>query len=106
MVDRVREVEWSRSASGALDEVVASINQTSPQNARLLLTEALAAASSLTTLAERGRIVPELADPTKRQVLVRGFRLMYRVTETKVTVVAFLRGRRAFPLRQTGGDAG
>lgn len=105
MVDRLREVEWSRSASAALDEVVAYINRTSPQNARLILSEALAAASSLSTLAERGRIVPELADPATRQVLVRGFRLMYRVTETNVTVVAFVRSRRDFPLGQTGGDA-
>ncbi len=106
MVDRVREVEWSRSASAALDEVVAFINQTSRQNARLVLLDTLAAAASLTTLSERGRVVPELADPATRQVLVRGFRLMYRVTETKVTVVAFLRGRRDFPSRQTEDDAG
>jgi len=86
--------------------VVAYISQTSPQNARLILTDALAAASSLTTLAERGRIVPELADPATRQVLVRGFRLMYRVTDIKVTVVAFVRSRRDFPLRHIGGDAG
>jgi len=81
--------------------VVAYIDQSSPQNARLVLTDALAAAGSLATLAERGRIVPELADPTLRQLLVRGFRLMYRVTETTVTVVAFLRSRRDFTLPRT-----
>lgn len=106
MVDRVREVEWSSSANAALDEVIAYVNDTSPENARLILTEALAAANSLTRLAERGRMVPELADPATRQLLVRGFRLMYRVTETTVTVVAFVRSRRDFPPRQNGGDAG
>lgn len=30
---------------------------------------------------------------------------MYRVTETNVTVVAFVRSRRDFPLGQTGGNA-
>ena len=98
MVDRVREVTWSTSARVALDEVVAYIDQASPQNARLVLTDALAAAGSLAHLAERGRIVPELGDPALRQLLVRGFRLMYQVTATTVTVVAFLRSRRDFTL--------
>lgn len=100
MVDRLREVEWSQAASNALDEAVAYINLDSPQNARLVLADALKAAASLTTFAERGGIVSELADSSTRELLVRGFRLMYTVTDTKVTVVAFLRGRRGFPQRQ------
>lgn len=96
MVDRVREVIWSTSASTTLDEVVAFINQDSPQNARLVLTSALNAAASLSTLAERGRIVPEVAEPAKRELIVLGYRLMYQVSETTVIIVAFVRGRRDF----------
>jgi plasmid stabilization system protein ParE len=105
VVDRVRQVEWTASASASLDEVVAYINKTSAQNARLVLSDALSAAASLSHLAERGRLVPEQPHPPTRELFVRGFRLMYQLTETHVTIVAFVRGRRSFPLSEDDGDA-
>ena len=91
-----RAVTWSQSAQSALDEVITYINQGSPANARRVLTAALEAAASLETLAERGRVVPELADPQVRELLVFKYRLLYRVSDGDVTVVAFLRGVRDF----------
>jgi len=105
VADRIRQVDWAESATSALDEVVTYIHKTSPQNARLVLTDALAAAASLMQFAERGRLVPERINPETRELLVRGFRLMYKVTETRVTVVAFIRSRRAYPPVRTDGDA-
>ena len=106
MVGRVRQVEWAGSASASLDEVVAYIHKTSPQNARLVLSDTLAAAESLSFLAERGRLVPEQSHPPTRELFVRGFRLMYQLTDTHVTIVAFVRGRRRFPSEEGAGDAG
>jgi plasmid stabilization system protein ParE len=106
VVGRVRQVGWASSASASLDEVVAYISKTSPHNARLVLADALAAAESLSHLAERGRLVPEQAHPPTRELFVRGFRLMYQLTETHVTIVAFVRGRRNFPSAEGAGDAG
>jgi plasmid stabilization system protein ParE len=96
VADRLRAVAWSESAQTALDEVIAYIHQDSPGNARRVLVAALKAAASLETLAERGRIVPELGDPDIRELLVFRFRLLYRVSNDRVTVVAFLRGVRDF----------
>jgi toxin ParE1/3/4 len=93
---RIRPVAWSRSAQAALDEAIAYIHHDSPANARRVLVAALKAAASLETLAERGRIVPELASSDIRELLVFKFRLLYRVSDDRVTVVAFLRGVRDF----------
>ena len=82
----------------ALDEVVGYINRSSPQNARQVLTAALEAAASQSTFAERGRVVPEVGDPAERELIVRGYRLIYHVSETAVTIVAFVRGRRDLAL--------
>ena len=95
MADR-RPVKWSKSAQSALDEVITYIHQDSPANARRVLVAALEAADSLETLAERGRIVPELADSHIRELLVLSFRLLYRMSNDGVTIVAFLRGVRDF----------
>ena len=96
MAGRHRSVTWSESAQAALDEVVTYISQDSPTNARRVLEAVLKAAASLETLAERGRVAPELADSSIRELLVSKFRLLYRVSDDKVTVVAFLRGVRDF----------
>ena len=62
MAARVREVAWAESARDALDSVIEYIAQDSPHAAIQVLEEALSLAASLATLAERGRVVPELND--------------------------------------------
>ena len=96
MAARVREVIWAESARDALDAVIGYIAQDSQQAAMQVLDEALRAGASLATFAERGRIVPELNDPSIREVFVYKYRLQYEVGEARVLVVAFLHGARDF----------
>ncbi|HZL92584.1 MAG TPA: type II toxin-antitoxin system RelE/ParE family toxin [Vicinamibacterales bacterium] len=62
--------------------------------AERLLTQALEAASSLETHAERGRIVPELDRANVRQLLVQRYRVLYEVTPAEVQILAFVHGAR------------
>ena len=96
MAARVREVVWAESAQAALDSVIEYIARDSRQAAIRILDEALRAAASLTTFAERGRVVPELNDRSIREVFVHKYRLQYEVGEARVLVVAFLHGARDF----------
>ncbi len=96
MAARVRSVVWAQSAHSALDEVIAYIAEDSRQTALQVLERALEAAAGLATLPERRRIVPELADPTIREVFVYRYRLLYRIESERVVVVAFLHGARDF----------
>ena len=56
--------------------------------------EARAAAKSLRTLSERGRLVPEAHASDVRELFVKSYRLIYRVAPTEVTVIAFVHGAR------------
>ncbi len=105
MATRVRAVVWSESARDALDEVITYIAQDSQQAASRVLDAALAAAASLATLSERGRIVPELDDPVIRETLVFRYRLLYRVEDERVLVVAFLHGARDFAKWRRSSDS-
>jgi plasmid stabilization system protein ParE len=96
VVTRTRRVVWTESAQRALDDVLADIAETSPSGAVRVLTLALDTAASLSTLAERGRMVPEIGDPPLRQLLVYDYRLLYRVLEDRVVIRAFLHGARDF----------
>jgi len=96
MAARVREVVWAESARDTLEAVVAYMAQDSPQAAARFLDDTLRVGTSLTTLAERGRVVPELNDPVIREVLVHKYRLLYEVGDERVLIVAFLHGARDF----------
>jgi plasmid stabilization system protein ParE len=96
MAARVREVIWAESGRDALDEVITYIAQDSRQAAVHVLEAALEAAASLSTLPERGRVVPDTNDPVIREIFVFRYRLMYRVEDERVVVVAFVHGARDF----------
>lgn len=68
----------------------------SHQGAQLVAQRALEVADSLATLSERGRVVPEAQDPTIRETFVYSYRLMYHVSDTRITIVAFIHGARDF----------
>ena len=96
MAARTRRVIWTDSAKHALDEVIAYISQESPDGAVRVLTSALDTAASLSTLAERGRVVREIGESTLRDLLVYDYRMLYRVREDRVVIRAFLHGARDF----------
>ena len=96
MAVRTRQVSWAEAASRALAQVLDDIAATSPHGASKVLEAAVDAASSLSTLSERGRVVPEVGDPALRQLLVFDYRLIYRVHPDRVVIRAFLHGARDF----------
>jgi plasmid stabilization system protein ParE len=96
MATHRREVIWAQRARDALDEAAAFVAEDSPEAAVNLVERALDAAESLSTLSERGRIVPELDDPTVREIFVYRYRLVYEVAPSQVTVLGFLHGARDF----------
>ena len=96
MAARARRVVWTESARLALDAVIAYIAQESSDGALLVLTRALDTAASLSTLADRGRVVKEIGESTLRELPVYDYRLLYRVREDRVVIRAFLHGARDF----------
>ncbi|MGH9784652.1 MAG: type II toxin-antitoxin system RelE/ParE family toxin, partial [Terriglobia bacterium] len=87
---------WTLQAQSTLDEAIRYIAEDSLPAAQRMLQRALESAASLTTLSERGRIVPELETPKIREVFVGRYRLIYEVHPSKIEVLAFLHGARDF----------
>ena len=96
MATRRRPVVWALSAQRGLEDVLAYIAGSSLDGARLVAHRALEAAESLASLSERGRVVPEIQDSTIRETFVYSYRLMYHVSDTRITIVAFIHGARDF----------
>ena len=96
MADRRRRVVWTDEARTALDEILNYVVQDSIQGARKILEDTLDRAGSLTTLSERGRMVPELEDPMVREVSVGSYRLLYEVKPSEISILAVIHGARNF----------
>jgi toxin ParE1/3/4 len=85
------EVDWAESALIDLVDAAEYIARDSPSYAATLVTRARSAANSLADLPHRGHRVREYRDANVRELIVaRSYRLIYRVTLSSVTVIAFV----------------
>jgi len=92
-----RTVRWTDVATRDLDEAAEFIARDSPAYAAALVRDARIAARSLKAFADRGRIVPEARSRDVREVPVKSYRLIYKVTPDAITVLAFVHGARDLP---------
>ena len=88
------KVSWTESAWKDLEEVADFISKDSPYYAAALVREVRTAARTLSSLAYRGRQVPEFEDPSLRELLVRDYRLIYKITESDLFIIALIHGAR------------
>ena len=89
-----RTVRWTETATKDLEEAAEFIGRDSRFYAAAVVREARAAARSLRTFAERGRVVPESGVPDLRELFIRSYRLIYQVTAEHVFILAFVHGAR------------
>jgi addiction module RelE/StbE family toxin len=97
MARRRFRVQWAEVAVRDLEEIVAFVAVESEQGAERLLRQIETRAASLESSPARGRVVPELARfqmRTWRELVIRPYRLVYRIEGDSVTVLAVFDARR------------
>jgi plasmid stabilization system protein ParE len=90
-------VEWAEVAVRDLEELATFIAVDSVLDAERVLRGIEKRAATLESSPARGRVVPELARfgmRTWRELVVRPYRLVYRIEGDRVTLLAVLDGRR------------
>jgi plasmid stabilization system protein ParE len=92
------EIVWSQQA---LDDVVGIrdfIAHTSPRYAQLTADRLLASVERLAQCPESGRVVPELGEPSVREVIYGAYRIIYEVqAPTAIEVLTVFHASRQFP---------
>jgi plasmid stabilization system protein ParE len=89
-----REVVWTDPAWDDVAGVADYIARDSAFYAATFVQEVKEAAASLVDFAERGQIVPEFGDESIRELLVRSYRLIYKVSEKQVLILTLIHGAR------------
>jgi len=97
---------WSPESVEDLEAIVAYIARDSVQYAKSVASKILSTVESLPEQPNMGRAVPELGNAQIRERFIHRYRLIYRVEETRILVVALIHGSRDFPDSVRGfGDA-
>lgn len=89
-----RKVIWSLEAVADLEAIADYIARDSLFYASSFVIDAFEASRSLNRFSERGRIVPELSDPAVRELFINNYRLIYRISESRVDILGLIHGRR------------
>lgn len=95
------KVEWTNCARDDLDDLVRYISRDSGFYARRFAERVVMAARRLQIFPERGRMIPEAENTNLREIIVQGYRVMYRLEPGRVLVLAVMHGS-----RDVGGMAG
>ena len=93
------QVFLSKDALSDLERIVAYIAPHNSHAAQRLGDELLDVAFSIGRLPGRGRMVPEFHRPELREVIVRSYRVIYRIQEDEkcLEVIRFWHAARGFP---------
>ena len=89
-----REVVWTEPAWQDMEGAAEFINRDSESYAAAFVQEIQEAVASLSQFADRGRVVPEFADESVRELMVRPYRLVYEVSDERVFILALVHSAR------------
>jgi plasmid stabilization system protein ParE len=90
-------IRWSVEAVADLTDIHDYIARNSPRYAAALAERLVTAVDRLRNFSESGRIVPELDDPTVREVIHGSYRIVYQLRDGWVEVLTVFRASRLFP---------
>jgi len=93
------QVVLSRSARSDIQDIVRYISIDDPQQAVVFGRSLIQHARSLAQFPLRGRVVPEFGDDTIRELLVKTYRIVYRVNHANesIEIIRFWHAGRGFP---------
>lgn len=89
-----RKVAWSAEAVADLEALAGYIAKDSAFYAAAFIQEVLDTARTLNRFPQRGRTVPELDNPSIRELLVREYRIIYSIEEARIIILAIVHGKR------------
>ncbi len=86
----------SKTAREDVAEILEYIRVDSPQAAVKIVVEIHYHLKRLPRFPKSGRIIPEVGDPSLREIVVRPYRLMYRLEGRRAVILRVLHGKRFF----------
>ena len=83
---------WSPRAAGHLEGICEYIAQDSPVYARIFAKRVVKVVREIPRFPRSGRVVPEYADEDLREKILGDYRIVYRIRQDRIEVVAICHG--------------
>ena len=96
------KVRWTEQAAARLEAIEAVVARNDPRAAEELVENLIERGESLKAHPKRGRVVPEIRNPEIRELIIRGYRLVYRVSDKAVDVLTVFEGHRQLRTDELG----
>ena len=94
----MRVLLWTEQARADLAAIHTFISQDSPHYAAVIVARLIAATERLVPFPESGRTVPEFETPQVREVVLRPYRIVYRLVGTdEIHVLTVHHGSQRLP---------
>ena len=88
------QVEWTEQAIDDLDAACKYIARDAPRSADLVAARIVGAVARLEEFPRSGRVVPEVGRDDIREIIVRNYRIIYRLRSDLVEIVTVHHGAR------------
>ena len=90
------KIDWSPEAVEDLESIADYIGRDSEFYARAVVTRVLDVCSDLIKFPYIGRMVPEHGDENIRERIIYSYRVVYRIEQRRILIVAVIHGKRLF----------
>ena len=90
---------WTRPALADVLHIRDHIAEDSPRYARVVAERIVSSVDRLSMFPLSGRVVPELADPTLREVIDAPYRIVYSVRADVLAILTVVRSAQQFPTK-------
>ena len=87
------KIKWTASAVDDVEQTGKFIERDSLHYARTIVSKLYNAVDRLRKFPQSGRKVPEIGDPALREIIIDGYRIIYRLAKSNIYVLTVVHGR-------------
>ena len=87
-------VIWTREALEKLSEIEEFIGTDSPERAEIFINYLIERGESIAQNPKIGRTVPEILNPDIREIIVKKYRIVYRIKKETIEILTVFEGHR------------
>ena len=87
-------VIWTREVLEKLNEIEGFIGTDSPDRAEIFINYLIECGESISQNPKIGRTVPEISNPDIREIIVKKYRIVYRIKKETIEILTVFEGHR------------
>lgn len=92
---------WTREALENLSLIDAFISRDNPDRAEIFISEIIGYAETLVQNPRIGRIVPELSNTDIRELILKKYRIVYRIQKDTIEILTVFEGHKLLEMEET-----